>query len=312
MGLILVVYVHVILGLVRAGIFPDGPITQWIDFGLNTFRMPLAFFLAELNVSMSLSRGGPRPFLRAKAWTIAYPYVLWSLIQGILVINLARDVNVPITVSDLVAIPYRPLSQFWFLYALMICHILAVLIPNRRVLAALSALGFVIFQFLPIRPDLALTLHHLPLYVAGLYASQAMWGVPPGGWAIAGLLWIGFGLAVLGGGIISMDSNGVAAIPACLLGVAGVVWVSRTVRHAPWLAMVGKMSMTIYVLHIMAGAWLRTVMLRLHVPPIPMDYLLAGTILGVVVPMMVHTALSRAGILPWFGLALWRRKTVRA
>ena len=52
-----------------------------MSFGLYTFHMPLFFFLAGLNVPHSLRRG-TGPFLSSKVWTLAYPYVLWSLIQG--------------------------------------------------------------------------------------------------------------------------------------------------------------------------------------------------------------------------------------
>ena len=195
-----------------------------MDFILYTFHMPLFFFLAGLNVPHSLRRGNG-PLLRIQLWTVAYPYVLWSLIQGILILimTLARDVNVPLTVSDLAAIPYRPLAQFWFLYALMICHVLVVLIPKRAVLGVISGLGLGVFLLLPVRPDLALTLHHLPLYVAGLYASRVMVGWRPPSPGAGVLLWIGFGLSVLAAGLISSDRNGLAATPACLFGVAGTL-----------------------------------------------------------------------------------------
>ena len=57
----------------------------------------------------------------------------------------------------------------------------------------------------------------------------------------------------------------------------------------------------------MAGAGMRVATLRLHVPPIPALCLLAGTGAGVLVPMLIHAALSRAGLPPWFGLAYWTR-----
>lgn len=304
-GVILVVYGHVLEGLVAAGIFPRGPGAQWMNFGLYTFHMPLFFFLAGLNVPHSLRRG-TRPFLHSKVWTLAYPYVLWSLIQGGVILLAARDVNTPVTVADLLAIPYRPMAQFWFLYALLICHLLAaVLVPNRiGVLAGVAAVGFLIFQLLPVRPDLALTLHHLPLYVAGIALSRATLAWRPAGeWAAPALIWGLFALAAAAAGLWSgFDEQEVTAIPACLLGIAGVVWVSKLLNGG-WLAVVGCQSMTIYVLHILAAAGTRMVLLHLHVPPQPVLYLLAGTTVGVGVPMVAHVMLSRAGLLPLLGLA---------
>ena len=309
-GVILVVYGHVLDGLVGGGLFPNGPSTRWMSFGLYTFHMPLFFFLAGLNVPHSLRRG-TGPFLRSKVWTLAYPYALWSLIQGGVILLTAHDVNTPVTIADLLAIPYRPMAQFWFLYALLICHLLAAaVLPNRMgVLAGVAAIGFLVFQLLPVRPDLALTLHHLPLYVAGLCAGRAVSAWQPArGWATAALIWGAFVPAtVFAGPVSGFDHNGFAAVPACVLGVAGVVWVSKLIDGG-WLAVVGRQSMTIYVLHILAAAGTRMALLRLHVPPQPMLYLLTGTAVGVGVPMVAHVVLSRVGLLPLLGLAPQRRR----
>jgi hypothetical protein len=76
------------------------------------------------------------------------------------------------------------------------------------------------------------------------------------------------------------------------------------------VALVGVMSMTIYVLHIMAGSGTRIIMQMLHVPPMPWVYLLAGTAAGVVLPMVAHAVLQRFNLLAPLGLApLPKRKS---
>jgi fucose 4-O-acetylase-like acetyltransferase len=307
-GVILVVYGHVLGGLVRADLFPQGTLASWMDYTLYTFHMPLFFFLAGLNVQHSLRRG-PKPFLFSKGWTIAYPYVLWSLVQGGIIMLLSRDANIPIYPSDLAAIWYRPIGQFWFLYALMICHVLAVLLPNRTAMIVVTAIGFAVFMLSPVRPDLSLTLHHLPFYVVGLYATRSVIAWQPRGgtgWATLMLIGLAFAAAVaVGGNISGMDALGLASLPACVLGIAGVVVVCKLLvetRHR-WLAAVGLMSMTIYVLHILAGSGMRIVMLKLHVPPLPWVYLLAGTAAGVMLPMLAHVILQRLNLLAPLGLA---------
>jgi fucose 4-O-acetylase-like acetyltransferase len=213
-GVILVVYGHVLGGLIPPHLFPDGPLAQWMSYTLYTFHMPLFFFLAGLNVQHSLTRGA-RPFLASKAWTIAYPYVLWSLIQGSVIMLISRNANIPITASDLMAIWYRPMAQFWFLYALMICHVLAVLIPNRTIMIVVALAGLIVFMLLPIRPDLALTMHHLPFYVAGLYATRIVMAWQPHGrtgWTMLTVIATAFAAAVAVGGQLSgFDANGAIA-----------------------------------------------------------------------------------------------------
>ena len=294
-------------GVVRAGLFPDGPLYRWMDFGLYTFHMPLFFLLAGLNVPHSLRRGRG-PFLKAKGWTVAYPYVLWSLIQGGITVVLARDANMPITGSDLAAIWYRPIAQFWFLYALMICHILAVLV-RPAVLAGLAAAGLLGFVLLPQRTDLSLTLHDLPFYVAGVFAAgrAAAWRGP--GWAVLPAVLAAFAAAVVAAGSFGMDSAGLAALPACVLGIVGVVSFSLVLARRPprFLMAAGMMSMTIYVLHILAGSGTRLVLQRLHVPAWPWFYLVGATAAGVLLPMVAHRVLARLHGLAPLGLAPWRR-----
>lgn len=312
------VYGHVLGGLIPPHLFPDGPLAQWMSYTLYTFHMPLFFFLAGLNVQHSLTRG-TRPFLASKTWTIAYPYVLWSLIQGGVIMLISRNANIPITASDLVAIWYRPMAQFWFLYALMICHILAALIPNRTIMIVVAIVGLIAFMLLPIRPDLALTMHHLPFYVAGHYATRIVMAWQPHGrtgWTMLTVIAAAFTAAVAVGGQLSgFDANGIASLPACILGITSVVLLCKLLnetRHR-WLALVGVMSMTIYVLHIMAGAGTRIIMQMLHVPPMPWVYLLAGTAAGVILPMVTHVVLQRLNLLAPLGLApLPRRKSVPA
>jgi peptidoglycan/LPS O-acetylase OafA/YrhL len=125
-----------------------------------------------------------------------------------------------------------------------------------------------------------------------------------------------FAAAVTVGGQLSgFDANGIASLPACILGITSVVLLCKLLnetRHR-WLALVGVMSMTIYVLHIMAGSGTRIIMQMLHMPPMPWVYLLAGTAAGVILPMVTHVVLQRLNLLAPLGLApLPRRKPAPA
>jgi fucose 4-O-acetylase-like acetyltransferase len=283
-----------------------------MDYTLYTFHMPLFFFLAGLNVQHSLRRGA-QSFLAGKAWTIAYPYVLWSLVQGGTTMLLARDANIPILPSDLAAIWYRPIAQFWFLYALMICHVVAALVPSRTAMIAIAAIGFAVFQLLPPEAGLPLTLHHFAFYVAGVYGARAAVAWRPSGWPVLAFIVLAFAAAVtLGGHLSGMDANGLASLPACVLGSVATLMLCKLLDQARhrWLALLGLTSMTIYVLHILAGSGSRIVMLKLHIPPEPWVYLIAGTAAGVVLPLLAHLVLQRLHLLAALGLApLAKRKS---
>ena len=307
-GIVLVVLGHVLGGLHKPGLFPNETLLHWIVYTLYTFHMPMFFLLAGLNARHSLRRGASS-FLAGKVTTIAYPYVLWSLIQGSVIMMLAGAVNTPITAGDLAAIWYRPIGQFWFLYALMICHVVASIVTRQAVMIGLAISGFVIFSWLHDPPDLALTLHHFAFYVIGRYAPDVVIRSPVrplAGW----LAWIGlvaaFAAAVaIDGSQFGLHPNSVTALPATVLGVSAVILLSKLLdpRWHRWLAAIGTTSMTIYILHILAGSGMRIVMLKLHVPPWPWVYLIAGTAAGVLLPMLAHVTLRRLGLLNVFGLA---------
>ena len=306
--MILVVFGHSLRGIVKGGMFSNLTLEGWMDYTVYVFHMPLFFFLAGLNVQHSLRRGS-RNFLVSKAWTIAYPYFLWSILQGCVSIALAQHVNTPTTFTDLVEIWYQPIGQFWFLYSIMICHILVVLIPSRLTLIGIAALGYAAYQILPMRYQLTMTLYDLPFYVAGLYGPRILvrWQPDPTrGWIAAALAWSAFALMIWVGGTTSAENPLVPiSLPACILGIAGIVLVCKSLdrRKHRWLATVGVTSMTIYVLHVIAGSGARVIMFKLHVAANPWLYLVIGTSVGVVVPICVHLLLKRVNLLAAFGLA---------
>ena len=172
-GIVLVVIGHVERGLVAAGIAED-TIWSWMDYSLYTFHMPLFFLLAGVNVPSSL-RKGPARFLKEKLWSIAYPYFLWSLAQGGILILLVAVTNGQTHPSDLLAIGWRPMAQFWFLYALMVCQLVALPIAYRPVLLAGTALWAWIGSAAMQHQGGGIieeTLHAFPFFACGILVSS--------------------------------------------------------------------------------------------------------------------------------------------
>lgn len=135
-GIILVVYGHVLVGLKGARI---GLSEHFFYFSHNivySFHMPLFFFLAGLNVSRSLIERGAIGFIVNKLLVIMYPYMIWSLLTGGLQIIFSRYINSSITPLDLLRIWYCPLpdQHYWFLFTLfmmyMVCAIFNRMTPR--------------------------------------------------------------------------------------------------------------------------------------------------------------------------------------
>ncbi len=296
-GILLVVYGHVLRGLDSADIIPPGHPIMASDYAIYTFHMPLFFLLAGMNIEKGLARGG---FLRGKLTTIVYPYLLWTLLQGLVQIAMAGSANKPFHLSDLAeAMLWQPLGQFWFLYALFLCHVFAFLTNANRyriTLFALLAYGAgqyfdwgmltLSFQFFLYYAVGLLTAGHLKPFIersanpAGMLATFA-------GTAIAIYLAKQWG-----------DVQAISALPAAFLGMLLVLQVSallaRSRKQLNWLRLLGLASMPIYLAHILAASGTRIVLAKLGITDIG-THLVLGCLLGIAFPLTLLYGAYRIG-----------------
>lgn len=310
-GILLVVYAHamrgVMLGLDQA---PAWAVMQ--DRLIYAFHMPLFFLLAGLFVERAVARGRAG-FLRSKLITLAWPYLLWSVIEWSAVTLVGGRANSPSSLSDLASIGWQPFHHFWFLYALFLMHLAAaVLLPRLAVLASFCLVPF-LFAGLGFIP-LAQALDMLPFYVLGVAVARTDvlrrgWSAPlqlaAAALALAGLFALdGLREVAAGTGVERLRT-----ILAAILGIVMTLLVARTLalasamrRLGDWLAALGRMSMTIFVAHTLFSAGIRMVVLA-AAPGAPF-WLLAVlvTVAGVVGPVILHQLIVRHGRLEWLGL----------
>ena len=359
LGIVLVLLGHVEGGLIDAGVQSQSS-WSWPGYAIYTFHMPLFFVLAGLNVPRSLDRG-PRHFLRTKLQTIAFPYVLWSLIQGAALVAASSFTNGQTHLRDLLSIGWHPLGQFWFLYVLMICQLAALVIgPLRTVSAGLAIISLGAGALLAQGGLIEALLHSFPFFVAGILLSRrlaseldndksssslrakrsnpgatstldapgllrqrarndevgnrsrsvglgrAAHGTPGRYLIYAAAAFIGLvSAALLSGPLDGMNSDSPLALPAAICGIAFIVSLARALGGSMLSAAssLGRMSMTIYVMHVLAAAGTRILLLKLHVPPNPALYVVACTTVGIAAPMIAHRVLGSLGLLASFGLA---------
>lgn len=325
-GIVLVVIGHVEAGLASAHMM-EGPAWTWFYYGLYTFHMPLFFVLAGLHVPRELARGTSR-FLRDKLVRLAYPYVLWSLVQGVLMMELSSSTNSTVGLGDLLGVGWRPMWQFWFLYALSLCHLAVAVAGLRRpVLVSLAVASMLLSLYLP-GGIATQTLHSLTFFVAGILLSPRWLARPPGPsgtvaaamYAVLAMILLPMTIYVAGrevGGQSYMALTGLPAsasglwdLPPAAIGIAAVVLIARILK-GPVLrgfVVLGNVSMTIFVLHIIAASGMRIIMTKLGVPQDPLLYLIVCTTVGIAVPTFTHFTLERLHLLSALGLAAMRRR----
>ena len=118
LGILSVVVGHESRGLASSHLLEWTPAIRLADMWIYSFHMPLFFFLSGLFLLQSATKFSLRDFVSDKIRTLAYPYFVWSIITVVLEQHIGQIPNHPRNLSDLLIIPYEPIEQFWFLYAL--------------------------------------------------------------------------------------------------------------------------------------------------------------------------------------------------
>lgn len=304
LGIILVVLGHSERGLLSSGIAP----ASWkfgLDFYLYTFHMPLFMFLAGLNVPHSL-RVGPRDFLLRKLLTVAWPYVLWSVVFGTATTLLGSLTNNPGSFSDIAKIAWQPISPFWFLYSIFLYYgLVAITGPRAILLLPLSIATFGLGLLFVNDSLLQQTFHFLIFFVMGVFFAPRLvtLSIEPKWWvefsAIVAWFAVTTGIATPS----NHDYFSFWGLPSAVLGIVFVVMLSLKLNGMlrSILAELGKASMPIYVMHVFATAGTRIALSRMQVTDSPSLHLLIGTTAGVLGPYIVYKLLSRLRWLPAFG-----------
>jgi len=301
-AIVLVVLAHVWRGLRDAGLLAWTPFYQAADFTIYSFHMPVFFFLAGLTTPHSLAKGRVA-FLQSKLKTVAYPYLVWSLLQGGVMVVLSRYTSGKVYPSQLLSIPWHPIAQFWFLFTLMGFQLLVLALGTRLLfwvsLPAFAAAGL----FLSYETTAFNLGHFLLFYAAGTAFSGALMALPTRVPLVAALAI--FVVVAVACNALGMDYHSMGALPLAIAGilltcVAGVALAHS--RAASAMTALGQYSMSIYVMHILVASGARIALHKAHVPVNGEGMLLIGTVLGIAVPVAVHVALMRLDLLWIFGL----------
>ncbi len=298
-GIALVVFGHALRGLMAANLI-DTRVWHPVDFAVYTFHMPVFMFLAGVSVPQSLGKGVPR-FIRSKVLTVAYPYFVWSFIQFAVMFALASVLSGAHAHDQLLDFFWRPISPYWFLYALFVFLVITALV-GWRTAVWIAVIAFPFGELLD-KDTIGHQLLHFALFFAvGMIASNRGRLVIDRFAALAGL-----GVAAVTVGI-ALDRgftnyNSVLMAPAAFGAGLFVIWLSQQIA-AGWLAGMGRLSFAIYVMHVLATAGVIIVMNRFaHVPPIAAVYVTIDTAAGIALPIVAWQVMRRLGLLPWFGLA---------
>ena len=310
LGIILVVYGHAARAL-YAGVGAP-PWVRSIDQIIYAFHMPLFFLVAGLFVWSSLGKGRLH-FVGDKLRTIIYPYILWSFIEGGLELFFAKDVNSPISWRDLTMIPIIPIEQFWFLYVMAFCLLLALACyPNRSAVALVAVAGLFVDGKYGAGSMVLRTLAFFPYLAVGILFAESIRALGANR-RKAGIVLVGSAVIFSAGILARWDGvigNLVVALAGSCLTLAAAALMASSITGVT-LALLGRASLAIYVMHTIFSAGLR-IFVKLAGIVVPTSaMLLVTTAVGLVCPLCVWLGAERWGLTLPFGLGRAMRRTGR-
>lgn len=313
-GIIFVVIGHVMQGVFDAGITIDEFSYRLAYDIIYSFHMPMFFLISGLFFFSTLDYVGSRQMVKQKVGTILYPYILWFIIQGSLEFLAAGIKNNPVEASIIFAV-WEPRMQFWFLYALF-----AFVITTCFIFHNLGK-GW-IFLLLPMSLLVYLNPDKLPegfifYYFSGFYVyfatGLAISLIPQRFYAftlptiIAVIAPIAISLLYFYGRALYSEVSKTQTMLTYFLALAMIFYI---LFFSKWLAAackpsvratttilsyLGKHSLVIYLIHIIAASGIRIVLIKLGVQNSNI-HLIAGVFSGILAPLVVMKATQVFGI----------------
>jgi fucose 4-O-acetylase-like acetyltransferase len=272
----------------------------WLHEFIYSFHMPLFFFLSGLFFLPSLSKhSGNGSFLQEKAALILWPFFLWSLLQLLVKVVMAGKTNHDSSLANLIpGLLWAPEAQFWFLYALFVYFVLALMIVRTGGKHALKimlilGLGLNLIRLFWEPQYLYFLMEYFIYFALGIALADSMKSLDRrilkiG--VVALFLWLGSMLIWYG---LSIPQQWIGEyrrliLPA-LAGIAWLValsWLWQGKPGAKLLEYLGQQSLPIYLAHIITGSGIRIILMHVGITSLPV-HLVAGMVFGIIPPLVM-------------------------
>ena len=302
-GIILVVYGHVARGVFNAGLPMNEDSYLLVDSIIYSFHMPLFFFLSGLFFYDSLMKRGTGGLIINKVDTVVYPFIVWSLLQGSIEVVLSNYTNGDLSFARVLSLLWQPRAQFWFLYALflvfVVCSFVYARVDRRYFLPILLVFAalYVFKQYLDVGNISRFIFGNAVFFALGIWFNEIrsyflaryvrltlLFGAL---FVVAQYLFhVTFGLNWEVGGLPVL----LLATISILFMVSLSMWLGQV--RLEWLLFLGASSMTIYLMHILAGSGVRVILISfLGIDSIPV-HLVAGTVVGLLAPLLAQVVIK--------------------
>lgn len=296
-GIFLVVIGHVCRGLTSSSIL-NPLIAKSIDQWIYAFHMPIFFFLSGLLMQRSVSKS-LKDFIIDKLKTLAYPYFVWSIIQGVLISAAFRYINSSISLTNLWQIIYQPIFIFWFFYVLFIITIFYKFVRSLNT----SPVHFLIFSAflycLHLLEPSFLSWEVLDLIcrftiyfaIGASISNRLMTSLSQINTSILISIIISGFLAVATTVWLNLTENQLTAPLIAMIGVSATIALAillERFKFASFVKLWGVLSLQIYVTHTIITSGMRIIIQNIFGTIEPFTHIFLGTIVGIYVPIAIN------------------------
>lgn len=311
----------VVLGHVTASYLDRGQFAQhrnillWLFNGIYAFHMPLFFIISGFVFALAYScQDGTlkSPGIKLQIANMLILYFLWNILFGAGKILFSAYVANPYQLSSLLWVPLRAVDLSWYLYVLIFCYLLTLLVWNKAPAAALFVVSMVCclirdWSFLPIS---SITLFSVPMYYVfflfGFLLQQHPAALDKLSKPAAVLLNFAAGAGILcvwqltvkpgesfpWSGIPFVGALMAFALSASLIGLFKKLSAIASFRV---LSLIGFNSLEIYVMHPFVLKLMRLILPRLGITGFCVSILLCFLVSSAA-PILVSSALKKAGL----------------
>ncbi len=311
LAIIGIVLTHVLRGLNAGHLLGNGAWIPTTDRVLCLWHLSIFAFVGGIFVSTSMRKRSMRTYLLERTSHFLSVYLLWTAVQGTIMLWAARVVNNPGSVRSLFRV-WAPTGQLWYLPYLVLVTVVFVPLWRWRPapwLIGVAAVLSVAFWGIDGGVVGAQGLGLVVFFVAGMFFGvdrlrSVLQSVPIVAAAVSGVVLFAVGAVIAVYGNPTPPTTGWAGrtVSSVALGVvlsvamsAAVLLFARAARSWGFVALCGRRSLDIYLAHIILAAGCRILLVGLGVhSPVPL--VAVGLTVGVVGSLVVATVLRRFGL----------------
>ena len=294
------VYGHVSRGLHSAGIGIFGNLYSILDTVIYSFHMPLFFFLSGLFFYNSLKKYGGLNLIGSKVDTLIYPYLLWSIIQISIEIILSNYTNGKVSHLQIFQLLWRPIDQFWFLYALFFVYLISIIlfsIRTKYLYLSFFILSLFLNLYQPVLPNIVIfnsIPHNLIFFSLGIgYSLYELGHNISKSWIVLLSAFV-FIISQYISIIYALNSSStqlVLAITGIFIVISFSAWISKF--NYKIFALLGSASLSIYLMHILVTAGVRIFLVHAVGIYSLSLHLFIGCFAGILLPTIAFKIIDR-------------------